>query len=225
MPRPFSPHPPLSSPAPHPAPLAGPRAQALAALALALLPALGAQAQEVVTDGVRYEAAATVGSSPVVLNGAGTRHRAMFKVYTAGLYLPAKTASPEQAVTQPGAKRIHVHMLRNIDASELGRLFTRGMQDNAPREEFAKSLPGTVRMGEIFAAKKRLAPGETFTVDYVPGTGTTVRVNGKVMGELIPEPEFFQSLLRIWLGKSPADPLLKDALLGKAAARQGPAEN
>lgn len=184
-----------------------------------------AWAQELVVDGVRYEATASVGSSPVVLNGAGTRHRAMFKVYTAGLYLPAKTQSPEAAVTQPGAKRIHVSMLRNIDASELGRLFTRGMQDNAPREEFAKSLPGTVRMGEIFAAKKRLATGETFTVDYVPGSGTTVRVNGKVMGELIPEPEFFQSLLRIWLGKSPADPLLKDALLGKAPPKQGSAEN
>ncbi len=35
------------------------------------------------------------------------------------------------------------------------------------------------------------------------------------MHDPIPEPEFFNGLLRIWLGKSPADHLLKDALLGK----------
>lgn len=114
---------------------------------------------------------------------------------------------------------MHVVMLRAIDANELGRLFTRGLQDNAPRDEFAKSLPGTIRMGAIFASKKRLAEGESFTVDWVPGTGTVVLINDKPVSAPIPEPEFFNGLLRIWLGPSPADHLLKDALLGKPAPR------
>ena len=33
--------------------------------------------------------------------------------------------------------------------------------------------------------------------------------------EPFPEPEFFQTLMRIWLGHKPADWQLKDALLGK----------
>ncbi len=36
------------------------------------------------------------------------------------------------------------------------------------------------------------------------------------------EPEFFNALLGIWLGKSPADAQLKDALLGQALASAMP---
>ena len=82
-----------------------------------------------------------------------------------------------------------------------------------------------MKIGAVFSAKKRLAPGETFSVDWIPGIGTVVRVNGKPMGEVITEPEFYSSLLRIWLGRSPADALLKDALLGKPLPRPGSVEN
>ena len=39
----------------------------------------------------------------------------------------------------------------------------------------------------------------------------------KAAGEPIKEPEFFTALMKIWLGKSPADAQLKNALLGKAS--------
>ena len=148
------------------------------------------------------------------LNGAGVRYRFVIKVYTAGLYLTAKASTPEQVLSAPGPKRLHVQMLREIDATELGKLFTRGMQENAPRDEFSKSIPGTLRMADIFSSKKKLVAGETFSVDWLPGSGTQVLVNGKPQGEPIREPEFFTALLRIWLGPNPADGALKEALLG-----------
>lgn len=164
--------------------------------------------------GVKYAPSAQVAGSNLVLNGAGIRYRFVIKVYTAGLYLGSKANTPEQVLAAPGAKRMHVVMLREIDATDLGKLFTRGMQDNSPREEFSKSIPGTIRMADIFSSKKKLTPGENFSVDWVPGIGTTILVNGKPQGEPIKEPEFFNALMRIWLGSSPADSLLKDALLG-----------
>jgi Chalcone isomerase-like len=194
------------------------------AAAWPLSPALASDAP-IEVAGVRYEPVLSLGGQNLRLNGAGIRYRAVFKVYTAGLYVGAKADTVEAVLAQPGPKRIHVVMLRDIDANDLGRLFTKGMQDNATREEFAKSLPGTMKVGAVFSAKKRLAPGETFSVDWVPGTGAVIRVNGKPMGDVIPEPEFYSSLLRIWLGRSPADPLLKDALLGKPLARPGSVEN
>ncbi len=192
---------------------------ALAALCSSPL-ALAQSATEVA--GVKYEPSVQVGNSRLQLNGAGIRYKAVFKVYTAGLYLGAKATTTEAVLAAPGAKRIHIVMLRDIDANELGKLFTRGMQDNAPREEFAKSIPGTLVLGELFAAKKRLAAGDAFSVDFVPGYGTTVVINGKPSTEPIKEPEFFSALLKIWLGKSPADAQLKDALLGKAPAARDP---
>ena len=186
-----------------------------AALAAATLSATAQQAVEL--DGQRYEPVATVAGQRLALNGAGIRYKAVFKVYTAGLYLPAKATTPEAVLAAPGAKRLHIVMLRDIDANELGKLFTRGMEDNASRADFAKSIPGTLRLADMFAQKKRLAKGEHFTVDWLPGAGTQVLVNGQPQGEPIKEPEFFGSLMRIWLGNKPADTLLKDALLGKAA--------
>ena len=189
--------------------------------ALALGATLGAaQAQTTFdTAGVRYPATLNLAGSALQLNGAGIRYKAIFKVYTAGLYLGEKAATPDAVLASKGPVRLQVVMLRDIDANELGKLFTRGMQDNSPREEFIQMIPGTIRMGEIFAAKKRLLTGESFSVDWVPNTGTTVVVNGKPMGEPIRERAFFNGLLRIWLGKSPADHQLKDALLGKPPQR------
>lgn len=191
------------------------RAALAGALAvLGTLP-LQAAAQAFETAGVKYEPTAQVGGRALQLNGAGIRYKAIFKVYTAGLYLAAKAATPEAVLAMPGPKKLHIVMLREIDGNELGKLFTRGMQDNAPREEFAKSIPGTIRMGEIFAAKKKLVAGENFGVEWVPGVGAQVLVNGKPAADPIKEPEFFNGLLRIWLGKSPADSALKESLLGR----------
>ncbi len=182
--------------------------------------ALAQSATEVA--GVKYEPSVQVGSSRLQLNGAGIRYKAVFKVYTAGLYLGGKAATTDAVLAAPGAKRMHIVMLRDIDGNELGKLFTRGMQDNAPREEFSKSIAGTIRMSEIFSARKKLLSGENFSVDYVPGVGTTVLVNGKPQAEPIKEPEFFTALMRIWLGNNPADAQLKEALLGKAPAPRDP---
>jgi hypothetical protein len=169
--------------------------------------------------GVRYPGTVRVSNQTLRLNGAGIRYRFVVKVYTAGLYLTTAATTPEAVLAAPGPKRLHVVMLRDIDANELGRLFTRGMQDNSPREEFSKSIPGTLRMAEIFSAKKRLKEGENFSVDWTPGEGTQVLVNGRPQGDPIKEPEFFQALMRIWLGQNPADNSLKDALLGAAPPR------
>lgn len=193
-------------------------ALALAGTLLMAGPALAQPAAAAVDlAGIKYPPSAQVGNSTLQLNGAGIRYRFVIKVYTAGLYMQGKATTAEQALAAPGPKRIQVHMLREIDANELGRLFTRGMQDNAPRGEFSKFIPGTLKLAELFAARKRLRVGDQFSVDYVPGTGTRVLINGKPESDLITEPEFFNALLRIWLGNKPADDALKDALLGKAA--------
>jgi hypothetical protein len=189
-------------------------------VALALLAPLATWSQPVVLEGVKYERTVQVGNVPLQLQGAGIRYKVFFKVYTAGLYLTTKAATPDAVLAAPGPKRMHIVMLRDIDATELGKLFTKGMEQNSPREEFSKSINGVLRMSDLFSAKKKLAKGEFFTVDWLPGTGTVVTVGGGTPTEPIKEPEFFHALMKIWLGNSPADWQLKDALLGKAPATQ-----
>jgi Chalcone isomerase-like len=187
----------------------------LAALAcLSLAGALPAVAQTVEVAGVKYEPSIPLGGAKLLLNGAGVRYKAVFKVYTAGLYLNAKASTPDAVLANSGPRRMHIVMLRDIDANELGKLFIQGIEQNTSRDEFAQAIPGTLRLGEIFATKKKLVSGEFFSIDWLPGTGTVILVDGKPVGEPIKEPEFFNALMKIWFGKSPADYQLKDALLG-----------
>ena len=201
----------------------------LAVTAAALAAPLAAQAQTqtqgqpqaIELAGVRYEPTVQVANTKLVLNGAGIRYKAIFKVYTAGLYLTAKATTPEAVLATPGPRRMHITMLRDIDANELGKLFTRGMEQNTTRDDFMKSIAGTLKLSEVFSAKKKLVAGDSFYVDWTPGQGTVIVVNGKPANEPIKEPEFYSSLLKIWLGHSPADSSLKDALLGKTATGNG----
>lgn len=192
-----------------------------AALAACLLvPA--AQAQTVDVGGVKFDSTIQLGGSPLLLNGYGVRYKAIFKVYSAGLYLASRTGSPEAVIAAPGAKRIHLVMLRQLDSNEFGKILAAGIEKNVTREEFVQSLPAIVRMGEAAAGHRVLVPGDTMTVDWVPGVGTTLYVKGKAEVGPIKEPGFFSAMAKIWLGRSPADALLKDALLGQTGS---PANN
>jgi len=154
-----------------------------AALSAPLLAQAQAQPQAIELAGVRYEPTAQVGNTRLVLNGAGIRYKAIFKVYTAGLYLTAKATTPEAVLATPGPRRMHITMLRDIDANELGKLFTRGMEQNTTRDDFMKSIAGTLKLSEVFSAKKKLVAGDSFFVDWIPGQGTVIVVNGKPANE------------------------------------------
>ena len=176
-----------------------------------------AWSQAVTVADVKYEPTQTLGDTTVQLNGAGVRYKAVFKVYTAGLYLEKKAATPQEVASVRGPKRMSITMLREIDSTELGKLFSRRMEDNMDRAAFSRIVPGVLRMSQIFSDHKKLQAGDQFMIDWIPGTGTVITVKGKVQGEPFKEPEFFNALMGIWLGNLPADFKLKDALLGKPA--------
>jgi hypothetical protein len=203
---------------------------AVIAAALTLGTALGAnaqtQAQAAFTEvnGVKFDNEITSRGSKLLLNGAGTRYKFVIKVYAAGLYVPVRVNTVEGVLDIKAPRSLKVVMLRDIDANELGKLLTDGMQKNATREEFGRAIPGTIRLGELFAEQKKLAKGDSFMIDWVPGTGTLITINGKAAVDPVKEPEFFTALMKIWFGKSPADAGLKEAMLGgKAATTAAPA--
>ncbi len=194
-----------------------PVVKAICAVLTTVLFSFGAAAATVDVGGAKIEDTLTLQGTKLPLNGAGVRYKAIFKVYAAGLYVGKKVATPEEFFAAPGAKRMSITMLREVDSNELGKSFTKGFEDNSPKNEMSKLIPGLIRMGQIFSDQKKMLVGENFTIDWVPGTGTVISVKGKVQGEPFKEVEFYNALMRIWLGPVPADFKLKDALLGKAS--------
>lgn len=176
--------------------------------------ALQAQAATQDINGVKVDDSTSVAGTTLTLNGAGIRFKAIFKVYVAALYLGKKVSTPEEVVSLAGPKRLSVTMVRDIDAAELGKLLTRGIEDNMGKSAMSSLIPGLLRMAQIFSEQKKMVVGDNFLIDWVPGKGTVITVKGVVQGDPFKEPEFFAALMSIWLGPVPADYKLKDALLG-----------
>ena len=152
----------------------------LAALALAF--AAGGAWAEVTISGVKLADTVDIHGAKLQLNGAGIRYKAIFKVYVAGLYLQKKADTTEAILAMPGAKHMTVTTLREIDSGELGKLFTRGVEDNMDKSSFSKLIPGLMRMSQLFSDIKKLNAGDNFSIDWVPGTGTVIFVKGVLIG-------------------------------------------
>ena len=64
------------------------------------------------TPNTPFAAEAQVQGTPLVLNGAGTRFRVVFKVYDMALYTPRKVSTPEDLLALPGPKLLRFTALR-----------------------------------------------------------------------------------------------------------------
>lgn len=194
---------PARPPAPHPA--------AVLAIAAALI-ALPAAAAPTAT---KFEPVVEAAGTKLQLNGTGTRYRAVFKVYDMALYTTKKVTSAAELLALPGPKRIEFTALRELPGTDLGRLFLKGMAENASRDEVQRHTLASTRLIEVFSGRSKMLPGESFAMEFVPGKGTTFYILGKAQGEPVGDAEFFALVLKIWFGDAPADRLLKNALLGQ----------
>lgn len=190
----------------------------LKALLLCSLGLLSLQVPAREIQGVKYEEGIELAGARLQLNGAGTRYKAVFKVYTAGLYLSRKAASTAEVQAAPGPKRLTLTFVREIGSEELGRLFIKGIKSNTPNEEYTRIVGSVMRMSQVFYEARRMKVGETINMDWVPGKGTVISIRDVPVGDPFPEPEFYGALLLIWIGADPADWQLKEALLGGQAA-------
>lgn len=157
-----------------------------------------------------------VANTKLNLNGKGTRYKAVFKVYDMGMYTTTKVSTAEQAVSVPGPKRLQFVALREISTSDLGILFYRGIKENSSTELNLKHTASALRLSELASGRSKIMPGESFSMEFIPGKGVTFSIMDKAQGSPLGDAEFFGMVLRIWLGPVPADFMLKDALLGIA---------
>jgi hypothetical protein len=150
----------------------------------------------------------------LLLNGAGLRKRAFFNVYVIGLYLPEKKAAAADAIGAPGAKRVAIHMLRDVGAEQFSDALRDGMKDNLSEAEMKRLEPQIQELSGILNQIKTAKTGMRVTLDWLPGKGTQVTIDAKPAGAAIPGEDFYKGLLRIWLGENPVQADLKKALLG-----------
>ena len=185
----------------------------LAGAALAL--ACNAQAA-VDINGIKFEEVTKVAGKELTLNGAGMRTKVVIKVYAAGLYLPEKKKEVADILKLEGPRRVTLVMARDIASEDLGKAFMDGINDNLEKAEKTRIAGQIAKIGEMFASIDAIKKGDTLNMDWIPGTGTVCELNGKRIGEPVSDVNFYNAVLRIWLGDKPVDRSLKPALLGVA---------
>jgi hypothetical protein len=158
----------------------------------------------------------TADGPELILNGAGERRIMFFPVYAIALYLPVRTKSVTDAMAIKGPKRMHMVMLRNeITAKQVHDHLVARIEDGSQPAEMAVMKTRLDDLDRIIDAERVIRLGGSIILDYVPGQGTIIRVNGAKKGEPIPGEDFYNALLRIWLGDRAKSLALRDRLLGR----------
>ena len=176
---------------------------------------IGAYAAEV--GGVKLEdrLRLTPTGPELVLNGAGIRTRAIFKVYVGALYLSEKKTAANDVLALAGPKRVSMTMLRDLTAQQLSEALAEGIRNNASAAE-QEALKGRIdELLGIMDALNEAKKGDAILLDFLPESGTRVMVNGRPRGKPIAGEDFYRGLLRIWLGDKPVDADLKKGMLGQ----------
>lgn len=186
-------------------------------MAAAGLPAVHAAAPRVLFEGQWFDTMVQVAGSPLVLNGTGVRQVAWFKAFAAGLYLLAPASNVEQALAQPGPKRLQLRMLRDLPAAEFVKALNKGVTRNAPAQELQFLQPGLLQLDQMIGGLGKVRTGDVVDLDHEPGRGLVMRVNGTLRGDAVGGDAMFPALLRAFVGDLPYDEKLKAGLLGHKA--------
>lgn len=164
-------------------------------------------------SGVDFDNSVTVDGSPLVLNGAGVRTKAMFKLYAAGLYLTKSKTVAADVLTLSGAKRVKIVMLREVSSEDMGNSFMTAINSNTTKAERVSIVSSIAEFNSLFETIPTLKKGDSVTLDWIPGTGLRCAHNNRTVGNVINDLAFFQAVLKIWVGNNPVDSALKTALL------------
>ena len=182
------------------------------AVAIAVLAvAAGAWAAEI--EGVKLDDKTVLGGQELVLNGAGVRKRAIFKVYVGSLYVPTKSRSVQEVLGK-SPRRIQLNLLRDLSSDQLIDALMDGLKQNLSQAEMQAISIQTGEFAAIMKAFGAAKEGSVVTLDFVGGA-TKISLNGTERGT-IDGAAFNDALTRIWIGEHPAQADLKQAMLGGA---------
>ena len=124
---------------------------------------------------------------------------------------PSRVASLAIDVMQDDApKRIVMHFVRGVSKNQIVDAFNESFDDNSP--DATKTMKAEI--DQFFGALDSVKDGDEISLTYVPGTGTTVAINGKEK-LTIAAPNFSHVLFSVWLGTKPPSQDLKAGLLGR----------
>ena len=160
--------------------------------------------------GVTLPDTVQAGGTTLVLNGLGLRKKFVVKVYVVGLYLEQKSSDAGAILKADAPKRIVMHFVHDASKNQMADAFDESFNNNAP--DAKKTMKAEI--DRFLAALEPVKEGDQLVFTYLPGTGTTLAINGKDK-LTIAAPAFGPVLFSVWLGPKPPNADLKKGILGQ----------
>jgi len=153
------------------------------------------------------------GGEELMLNGAGIRKKAMvLKLYSGGLYLPAKSSDAKTIINGAGNMAIKLVITSGFVSSEA---MSEAVLDGFEASTDGNMAPLKTEIDKFITFfSEEITEGNIFDITHQEGKGVVAYKNGKELGT-IKGMAFKKALFGIWLGSDPADNKLKKAMLGK----------
>ncbi|TWI77319.1 chalcone isomerase-like protein [Desulfobotulus alkaliphilus] len=160
--------------------------------------------------GVDLPTSITLEEDTLVLNGAGTRRRAMMNLYVGALYLQEKNSNATAIINADASMSIRLHITSGM--------ITRERMLDAINEGFEAATGGNTApiqtqidiLNGFFSDE--IKEGDLIELAYTPTRGVIMSKNGATRGS-IEGLDFKKALFAIWLGDKPADNRLKRDML------------
>ncbi|MEJ2611051.1 MAG: chalcone isomerase family protein [Candidatus Thiodiazotropha sp.] len=179
---------------------------------LLLLTVVQSVAKEIAGLSVSDQILRETDHAELLLNGAGVRKKFFFKVYLASLYLEQRIDNASSVVTLDRPARVEMRVIYSeIEKEKFVQGWNEGFAANLTQQEMDQVRERLNAFNGLF---ETLQEGDVILLDYYPAKGTQVRIKGVDKG-LIAGADFFQALLKVWLGEAPVSQDLKEALLGQ----------
>ena len=147
----------------------------------------------------------------LLLRGAGVRKKLFVKVYVGALYLSEKDYASHDITSSRGAKTVTMTFLyRKVAREKLVETWKEGFAANLDPAEVKRLGERLVQFAALFQTVQR---GNQYRLNFLPGRGAEVRLNGKRVG-IVPGDDLSRAVLKVWFGPQPADTALAKGMLG-----------
>ena len=168
-----------------------------------------ASVEEVRVEGVAFDRTVKAQGNHLQLQGYGLlRYMVFIKAYVGALYLPPTAGAGE--VLDPVAKRLELQYFHAIKKADFAKATRIKIADNVEPGQSAQLRSRVDRLAALF---EDVQPGDRYSLTFIPGRGTELALNGRVLGTIMGS-DFARAIFAVWLGDNPIDTDFRDVLLG-----------
>ncbi|MFC6634628.1 TonB family protein [Microbulbifer taiwanensis] len=155
-----------------------------------------------------------------LLNGLALEQQFNKDRYIAAVYSETLANSSSVLLDNGTPRRLEVRIVANsLSARRFRNQWMEGIAINNPGDTLSNQAENMVTFANLFQG--RLRRGDRLSIDYAADSGTTsVALNGLALGE-IADRDFFNTLLRAWVGPVPPSTDFRDGLLAAGQVSSG----